>query len=125
MDVTMRLPDLGTVDSTVTVLRWLAEVGQLVERGQPVLEVETDKSILEVESTVTGTLRTIVVAAGAEATTGQILASFAVEHEQSRELATAFRPPNVVVDNPPKPDVNPQRPSGSRHRQCESNSRYR
>ncbi len=75
MDVTMRLPDLGTVDSTVTVLRWLAEVGQLVQRGQPVLEVETDKSILEVESTVTGTLRTIVVAAGAEATTGQILAS--------------------------------------------------
>ena len=81
MDVTMRMPDLGTVDSTVTVLRWLAEVGQLVRRGQPVLEVETDKSIMELESTVTGTLRTIAVPAGAEAATGQMLASFAVEHE--------------------------------------------
>ena len=74
------------------------------------LEVETDKSILEVESTVTGTLQTIVVAAGAEATTGQILASFAVEHEQAAEVTTAFAPRNVVLDNPPKPDMNPQRP---------------
>jgi acetoin:2,6-dichlorophenolindophenol oxidoreductase subunit alpha len=117
MDVTMRMPDLGTVDSTVTILRWLAEVGQLVRRGQPVLEVETDKSIMELESSVTGTLRTIAVPAGAEAATGQILASFAVENEPGVEVALASAPPNAMSVTAAKselsPDLNPLRPGES------------
>ena len=52
----MRMPDLGTVDDTIKVVKWLAEVGQPIGRGQPLLEVETDKSIMELESPVTGTL---------------------------------------------------------------------
>jgi pyruvate dehydrogenase E1 component alpha subunit len=99
MDVTMRMPDLGTVDSTVTVLRWLAEVGQLVQRGQPVLEVETDKSILEVESSVTGTLRIIAVPAGAEAAKGEMLATFAVEHEQGVDVTAAEKPDSFFARN--------------------------
>ena len=101
MSFALRMPDFGTVDSTVTVLRWLAEVGQLVRRGQPVLEVETDKSIMEVESSVTGTLRTIAVPAGAEAATGQILASFAVEHEQAAEVAPVCAPANARLGRQP------------------------
>ena len=46
----MRMPDLGTVDDTVKVVKWLAEVGQPIRRGQPLVEVETDKSIMELES---------------------------------------------------------------------------
>ena len=56
MEVAMRMPDLGTVDDTIKVVKWLAEVGQPIRRGQPLVEVETDKSIMELESTVTGTL---------------------------------------------------------------------
>ena len=47
MNVVMRMPALGAVDDMVKVLRWLVEVGQMIERGQPLLEVETDKSIME------------------------------------------------------------------------------
>ena len=72
MDVVMRMPDLATVDDTVTLVRWLAEVGQLVRRGEPLLEVETDKAILVVESAVAGTLQAIAVPAGAEVATGQL-----------------------------------------------------
>ncbi len=64
MEIAMRMPDLGTVDDTIKVVKWLVEVGQPIRRGQPVVEVETDKSILEVESTVTGTLQAIEVPAG-------------------------------------------------------------
>ena len=56
MEVAMRMPDLGTVDDTIKVVKWLVEVGQPIRRGQPLLEVETDKSIMELESAVTGTL---------------------------------------------------------------------
>ena len=54
MDVVMRMPDLATVDDTVTLLRWLVEVGQPIRRGEPLLEVETDKAILVVESVGVG-----------------------------------------------------------------------
>src|SRR5262245_2878479 len=76
MDVEMRMPDLATVDSTVTLVRWLANTGQEVRRGEPLLEVETDKAVVIVESTVTGTLRAIDVPAGAEVATGQVIATF-------------------------------------------------
>ena len=62
MEVVMRMPDLATVDDTVTLVKWLVEVGQPVRRGEPLLEVETDKAILVVESAVAGTLQAIAVA---------------------------------------------------------------
>ena len=52
MDFLMRMPDLATVDATVTVVAWLKEPGEQVKRGEPLLEVETDKAILPVESPV-------------------------------------------------------------------------
>src|SRR5580692_3328677 len=76
MDVVMRMPDLSTVDETVKLIRWLAEVGQIIRRGDPLLEVETDKAILVVESAVAGTLRAIAVPAGSEVAMGQPIATF-------------------------------------------------
>ena len=56
------MPDLATVDATVTVVGWLKEVGNEVRRGEPLLEVETDKAILPVESPVFGVLSEITAA---------------------------------------------------------------
>ena len=78
MDVVMRMPDVATVDDTVTLLRWLVEVGQPIRRGEPLLEVETDKAILVIESVVSGTLHAIAVDAGTEVATGQVIATFDV-----------------------------------------------
>ena len=61
MDVVMRLPDVATVDDTVTLVKWLVEVGRPVRRGDPLLEVETDKAILVVESPISGTLNAVAV----------------------------------------------------------------
>lgn len=113
MDVTMRMPDLGTVDSSVTILRWLAGVGQLVRRGQPVLEVETDKSIMELESTVTGTLRAIAIPAGAEAATGEVLATFVVENDQTVEESPAPAHAHVLVETTGGSDVHPPLAAGA------------
>ena len=64
-------------------MRWLVEVGQWIERGQPLVEVETDKSIMELESAVTGTLQAVAVPAGGEAAAGQVIATFVVEDAQA------------------------------------------
>ena len=88
MEVTMRLPDLATNASAVTVIRWLVEVGQDVRRGQPLVEVETDKAVMEVESVITGVLTSIAVPAGGEADVGQVIAVFdAPETAGSRPAA--------------------------------------
>ena len=54
-------PDIEEVD----VIAWLIEPGARVERGDPILEVETEKSTLEVEAPASGTLAEIVVPGGA------------------------------------------------------------
>jgi TPP-dependent pyruvate/acetoin dehydrogenase alpha subunit len=70
----LRMPDLSTTGSPIKVVRWLVAVGDPVERGQAVLEVETDKAAMEVEALSSGTLVQQLVAVGMEASAGDVLA---------------------------------------------------
>ena len=52
------MPDLSATEgSDILVRRWLVPEGARVKRGQPLLEVETDKATTEVESVATGIVR--------------------------------------------------------------------
>src|ERR1700685_3339563 len=81
LEVEMKMPDLATTESAVKVTRWLVGEGQAVKRGQPVLEVETDKATMEVESTVQGVLRSITAKAGQTVAVGEVIAVFTVESQ--------------------------------------------
>jgi TPP-dependent pyruvate/acetoin dehydrogenase alpha subunit len=70
----LKMPDLSTTGSPIKVIRWLIEVGDLVERGQAVLEVETDKATMEVEALGSGTLLQQLVLVGSDASAGDLLA---------------------------------------------------
>src|SRR3984893_4121110 len=74
MNFELKMPDLSTTGSPIKVLRWLVAVGELVERGQAVLEVETDKATMEVEAVNSGKLLEQLVPAGQEACAGEVLA---------------------------------------------------
>ena len=75
----MKMPDLATNEGTeLGVARWLIELGQPVKRGQALLEVETDKAVQEVESIVTGILKTIHVSTGERVAVGKIIATIQV-----------------------------------------------
>lgn len=57
MEVKMKMPDLSTTEgSDIAIVQWLVDVGAPVQRGQVILEVETDKALQEIEAIVTGTL---------------------------------------------------------------------
>ena len=45
----------------VKVVRWLKNVGDNVAAGEPLLEVETEKSVVEIEAAATGRLAQILV----------------------------------------------------------------
>ena len=75
----MKMPDLATTDSEIRIARWLVETGQKVERGQPIVEVETDKATMEVESVASGVLAEVRAAANDAVSVGQVIAVLEVE----------------------------------------------
>ena len=77
MDIELKMPDLATTDSTIKVVRWRIEPGQCIQRGQILLEVETDKATMEVESIATGRLTAVRVEPGDEIIAGQVIAVIA------------------------------------------------
>ena len=74
MKTEIKMPDLGTNQAEVKVLKWLVEVGDTVSRGDPLLEVETDKAATEVESFASGVLVETRVAPDDEVIAGTVIA---------------------------------------------------
>ena len=54
--VAQEIPKVGLVMEEVKVVRWLKNVGDSVIAGEPLLEVETEKSVVEIEAAATGRL---------------------------------------------------------------------
>jgi len=61
VSVTVVMPALGESVNEATVTRWLKQPGDAVVKGEPLLEVSTDKVDTEVESPESGTLVTVMV----------------------------------------------------------------
>ena len=74
----MKMPDLATTDSAIKLIRWLVEPGQAVKRGQPLVEIETDKATSEVESIATGVLKQVRALPDDMVFAGQVIAVFEV-----------------------------------------------
>jgi len=68
-----RLPELGENIDQGDLVRLLISPGSKVSEGQPVMELETDKAVIEVPSSVTGTVREIKVKEGAKIKVGQVI----------------------------------------------------
>lgn len=51
-----RLPDIGEGLTEAEIVRWLVEVGEHVAADQPIVEVETDKAVVEIPSPFAGTV---------------------------------------------------------------------
>jgi pyruvate/2-oxoglutarate dehydrogenase complex dihydrolipoamide acyltransferase (E2) component len=56
------------------VVRWLKSIGDRVERGEPIAEIETDKAVVDLESPVGGNLAEIVHREGAVVPVGEPVA---------------------------------------------------
>ncbi|MBV8587381.1 MAG: hypothetical protein JO308_13920 [Verrucomicrobia bacterium] len=74
MKFELKMPDLSTTGSPLKIVRWLVAVGDPVERGQAVLEVETDKATMEVEALNAGQLLQQLLPVGQEASAGEVVA---------------------------------------------------
>jgi pyruvate dehydrogenase E2 component (dihydrolipoamide acetyltransferase) len=65
------MPALGVAQQTGTLLKWLKSEGQSVTKGEPLMEVETDKATVEIEAPASGTLAGLAAKPGDEVPVGQ------------------------------------------------------
>ena len=86
------MPRLGLTMEEGTVVRWLAREGEHVVQGAPLLEVETDKVIVEVEAPASGVIGTIQVREGEKVPVGALLAHlYAAEEMETRKTEEGTR----------------------------------
>ena len=67
------LPELGENIDQGDLVRLMISPGAKVSEGQPVMELETDKAVVEVPSSVSGVVKDILVKQGAKVKVGQVI----------------------------------------------------
>lgn len=68
------MPALGMAQETGVLIRWLVPPGSKVDEGDPLMEVETDKAVIEVPAPASGILADVVAREGDEVPIGTVLA---------------------------------------------------
>src|SRR5579875_3148495 len=71
-----KLPDLGEGMHEAEIRRWLVKPGDNVKLDQPMLEVETDKAVVEIPAPVSGRVVEIKIPEGKVAQLGEVLVTF-------------------------------------------------
>jgi len=97
MSIEVNVPILGESVSEATVATWLKKEGDRVNSDEPLVELETDKVTLEVNSPISGTLSSILCEEGAEVEVGALLCVIDEGTETSaqisKQVSKAMSPP--------------------------------
>src|SRR5580698_6817480 len=89
MATEFKLPELGENIESGDLVRLLIKPGASIAEGQPVMELETDKAVVEVPSSVTGTVGEVRVKEGDKLRVGQVIFTFTVENGSGSTKPTA------------------------------------
>jgi pyruvate dehydrogenase E2 component (dihydrolipoamide acetyltransferase) len=90
-----KLPELGENISQGDLVRLMISPGTKVSEGQPVMELETDKAVVEVPSSVTGVVKDVKVKEGEKIKVGQVIFTL----EGGAAAAAPVRPRNAPVEH--------------------------
>ena len=99
------MPALGMAQETGRLIRWLVEPGAAVNKGDPLMEIETDKAVVEVQAPASGYLEQVTAAAGDEVPVGQVIAVLLTPSEAAPAPRGAAQPqlPNAKPSIAPPP----------------------
>lgn len=109
------MPALGVAQQTGTLLKWLKKEGQPVSKGEPLMEIETDKATVEIEAPGTGILTQVIAQPGDEVPVGTRIALLLAPGE--RASATVLESGSRVqsgAGSSPFPKVKEKSPSGGK-----------
>ncbi|MCX8206045.1 MAG: 2-oxo acid dehydrogenase subunit E2 [Candidatus Micrarchaeota archaeon] len=83
-----RLPDLGEGMAEATIVKWLVKPGDYVRKDQPILQVETDKAIVDIPSPYEGKVLSLKFNEGDTARVGSVLLTIGGESAEVEEHKT-------------------------------------
>lgn len=93
MATILSMPKWGLAMKTGRVVEWLKQPGESVQQGEPIVQIESEKAVNEVEAPVTGIMRWLEVNEGDSAPVGAPLAVIAAPGEElsDEQVATLLR----------------------------------
>jgi len=106
----VKVPQLSESVSEATLLQWKKKPGEAVKVDEILIEIETDKVVLEVPAPSAGVIAEIVKADGASVTSGEVIAKIDSDGKASASAPAAA--PAAVSAPTPTP-VAPSAPAGS------------
>ncbi len=113
MSIEIKVPPLPESVSDATLVSWHKKAGDAVSRDENLVDLETDKIVLEVPAPSSGTLQEIKIADGATVTSGQVLAILL-----EGEGAAAQPAANAEAD--PVPEAQPEMPEPAAAKSADS-----
>jgi pyruvate dehydrogenase E2 component (dihydrolipoamide acetyltransferase) len=94
-----KLPDIGEGIAEGEIIKWFVKAGDTIKEDDPLLEVQNDKSVEEIPSPVTGTIKEIKVEEGTVATVGDTLVTIdAPGHNSVAQAAPAVEVKPTVAE---------------------------
>ncbi len=84
MATEFRLPELGENIEAGDVVRVAVTAGESIQEGQTVIELETDKAVIEVPSTVSGVIEEVSVAPSQRVKVGDVLFTYSAADTQAK-----------------------------------------
>ena len=103
MAITFGMPSLGHTMEKGKIIEWLKHEGDPIAKGEPLVVIETDKVITEVESPADGVVLRIVVSSEEERPIGALLAVLGAQGEQVSEVELQQMLGPVAVHAPATP----------------------
>ena len=104
------MPQMGESIAEGTVSQWLKQVGDAVERDEPILEISTDKVDAEIPAPSSGTLVEIAVQEGETVEVGTIVAYIDTEGGAAVAASSAVEPASAPEPAAPSSPVSPPPP---------------
>jgi len=103
--VEVKVPQLSESVAEATLLQWKKQPGEVVTMDEIIIEIETDKVVLEVPAPVSGVITAHVVAAGGTVVSDQVIAT--IDTEAQAGAAPAAAPTAAALAAPPAPTAGP------------------
>ncbi|MCX6019318.1 MAG: dihydrolipoamide acetyltransferase family protein [Chloroflexi bacterium] len=103
------MPQMGFDMTEGTIAAWLKKEGEMVTKGEPLAEIETDKTTIQIEAFASGVLAKIVVHAGQKTPVGEVIGIIAAPGESVATAAPAApaAAPAAVEKAAPAPAAQP------------------
>ncbi|MCU7940013.1 MAG: 2-oxoglutarate dehydrogenase complex dihydrolipoyllysine-residue succinyltransferase [gamma proteobacterium symbiont of Bathyaustriella thionipta] len=97
----IKVPVLPESVSDAVVISWYKQAGEYVERDEPIVDIETDKVVLEVPSPVSGVLKEIIESDGSTVLAQQTLG---IMYETEKNTVNSAETHLLPEQTPTKPD---------------------